>query len=239
MKAKKSLGQNFFINKNLGEKILSNIPNGKIVVEIGPGLGFFTSKLIERASSLIVIEKDEELAKSLQLSYPNLIVFNEDFLSFDLNNLPSKGIFFFGSLPYNVSKPIIKKVIESPYFTNPSYFIVQKEVADKYVYRQPFNILSLTTSIYANVKKLFDIKPDSFKPKPKVTSALIEIKPIDRDIPNKEELKKLVIESFKHPRKNLRNNLKNTQFETFIDSFSEKRASDISLDEYLQILNSK
>lgn len=236
MKAKKSLGQNFFINKNLGEKIISYIPDNKTVVEIGPGQGFFTDLLKKKNNPLIVIEKDKELALGLKSIYPDLNIFEDDFLSFDLNKLPSKDIVFYGSLPYNVSKPIIKKIIESSYFTNAAYFIIQKEVAEKYIYREPYNILSLTTAIYAHVKKLFDIKPDSFRPKPKVTSSLIVIEPLKRSFQDENLLKDLIMQSFKQPRKNLKNNLKNTPFESLINTNSLKRPSDLSLEEYVQIL---
>lgn len=236
MKAKRSLGQNFFINKNLGESIVQYIPRGNTVVEIGPGQGFFTQLLTERFKDVIAIEKDKELADILKQLHTKVQIFEADFLSFDLNLLPSRHVSFFGSLPYNVSKPIIKKIIESDYFTNPAYFIVQKEVAEKYIYKKPYNILSLTTAIYADTKKIFNIGPESFRPRPNVESALLQLTPAKRDIQQKDTLKELIINSFRQPRKNLKNNLRNTPFEEYLGEYSSKRASDLTLEEYLDIL---
>ena len=128
MEFKKSLGQNFFINENLGNQILSYISNEscQYVVEIGPGIGFFTIKLKEMGKNLLAIEKDNVLAEKLVAQGINVL--NVDFLDWDFKELSDKQVIFFGSLPYNVSKQIISKIISSKYFTNNCYFIVQKEV---------------------------------------------------------------------------------------------------------------
>ena len=239
MKAKKSLGQNFFINENLGKYILDRIVHDNIdtVVEIGPGLGFFTKKLIERFKNVIVIEKDFELAQNLQTEFPEITVLNKDFLDINLKNLVNGNVIYFGSLPYNVSKPIIREIITDPTFIHGAYFIVQKEVAEKYLYKRPYNILSLTTNIYANVKKEFDISPASFRPQPKVTSSFIsftkKIVP-DTDVKKLEELIKT---AFKQPRKNLRNNLKGTEYANKIGEYAEKRPAELSLEEYISLLD--
>lgn len=237
MKAKRSLGQNFFVNSNLADLIVSKLPKCSTVVEIGPGQGYFTQRLINRFNKVIVIEKDNVLAQNLKDTYPNITVYNEDFLDFDLSKIQEKDISFYGSLPYNVSKPIIRKIIQSDLFTNPSYFIVQKEVAEKYIYQKPYNILSLTTHIYADTKRVLDISPDSFRPRPKVNSSVIEIKPNRLEITDTKTLEDLIVKSFKQPRKNLKNNLRNTKYTEKISNYEEKRASELSLDEYINILN--
>ena len=238
MEAKKSLGQNFFVNENLGKYIIDRIKQGNVdtVVEIGPGLGFFTEKLIQRFKNVVVIEKDSILAKDLSNKYPQITIKNEDFLDMKLDDISSNKLIYFGSLPYNVSKPILKKIITSKTFTNGAYFIVQKEVAEKYMYKEPYNILSLTTHIYADVKKEFDISPDSFRPKPKVTSSFISLSSRMQPDIDIQKLEKLIKESFKYPRKNLRNNLKKTEYIDKITEFEDKRPAELSLEEYISIL---
>ena len=186
MKKKKSLGQNFFVNKNLAERIIEillvNLPD--VVVEIGPGGGYFTDLIASKVKSLVLIEKDDDLALDLSLKYPKADVVNKDFLDWDLNELQKYAdskIIFFGSLPYNVSKKIIRKIIFSKYYKNPSFFIIQKEVAQKYIAKAPdSNVLALETALFADCKKLFDISSDSFRPMPKVTSSFIQFTPNEK-----------------------------------------------------------
>jgi 16S rRNA (adenine1518-N6/adenine1519-N6)-dimethyltransferase len=230
MRTKRSLGQNFFINEHLGEKIVEIIlsENPSSVTEIGPGRGFFTGKLHENILNIYCVEKDDHLAQMLEQQYPSIVIHNEDFLDFNLDNLP-KDTLFFGSLPYNVSKPIIRKILTSENFTKPAYFIIQKEVAEKYIAKEPKNnLLSLSTQLYATPKKIFNIKSGSFRPKPKVESAFV------RFTPNKQEnipegFESFLRKAFGSPRKTLRNNLKTKNANPLLD----KRPSELSLNEYL------
>lgn len=233
--SKKSLGQNFFINEHLGEKIISIISkeNPEIITEIGPGRGFFTGKLQSICKNLICIEKDNNLAEILLGQYPLLKIYNEDFLNFDINMLP-EDTFFFGSLPYNLSKPIIKKIITSERFNRPCFFIIQKEVADKYTAEAPDNnILSLTAQIYSKPEKLFNINSGSFRPKPKVESAFTKFSPLQdkKDIPRDFEI--FLNKAFSSPRKTLRNNLKINNPNPLL----QKRPAELTLDEYLILFN--
>jgi len=137
MEAKKSLGQNFFINKHLCQQITNYIIGEEpdVLVEIGPGQGFFTNYLYEKIPNTVLIEKDCTLSKDLSTKFPKSVIKNIDFLDWNYNELDcykDKKIVFFGSLPYNVSKPIIRKIITSNYFNHSCFFIIQKEVADKY-----------------------------------------------------------------------------------------------------------
>lgn len=239
MKVKKSLGQNFFVNANLRKYILERLeaPSIRSVVEIGPGLGFFTEKLVEMFTDVTIIEKDRELARNLKLRFPNISVIEADFLDINLDTLKKKNLYF-GSLPYNVSKAIIRKVVQHKSFSEKALFIVQKEVGEKYIYKEPYNILSLTTHIYANTKKEFDIAPDSFRPKPKVTSSLISLTPNKIEDIQIEKLEELIKLSFRQPRKNLRNNLKNTEYFDKSVKYLNLRPAQLSLDTYISILKS-
>ncbi len=239
MKVKKSLGQNFFVNANLRKYILERLeaPSIQSVVEIGSGLGFFTEKLVEMFTDVTIIEKDRELARNLKLRFPNISVIEADFLDINLDTLKKKNLYF-GSLPYNVSKAIIRKVVQHKSFSEKALFIVQKEVGEKYIYKEPYNILSLTTHIYANTKKEFDIAPDSFRPKPKVTSSLISLTPNKIEDIQIEKLEELIKLSFRQPRKNLRNNLKNTEYFDKSVKYLNLRPAQLSLDTYISILKS-
>ena len=135
----------------------------------------------------------------------------------------------------NLAYLIIKKIVESRYFTNPSFFIIQKEVAEKYLYKKPYSILSLTTAMYADCKKVFDISPDSFRPKPHVTSSFISFSPTEREIDNKEDIANLIKLSFRQPRKNILNNLKGTKFEKGAQELKNLRPEQLSLDDYIKL----
>jgi len=241
MEFKKSLGQNFFVNENLGNQILSHISKEPCpyVVEIGPGAGFFTMKLKALGKKLLAIEKDNILAQ--KLVEQGITVINTDFLDWDFNDLEEQNVIFFGSLPYNVSKPIISKIISSKYFTNNCYFIVQKEVAEKYAARAPeSNLLSLRAQIYSNCKKIIDIGPSSFRPSPKVNSSFVMFSPTNKDLDiNIPAFESFLERCFNHPRKTLRNNLRSYKFNSDFDKLLEKRPQHLSLEEYLQLFNHK
>lgn len=239
MKQKRSLGQNFFINKNLGEYIVNKVVENRSdsLVEIGPGTGFFTQMLITQFQDILLIEKDDTLAKELSLKFPNAKVINEDFLQFNLNSLESKDWMYFGSLPYNVSKPIIYKIISSEKFSNKSYFIIQREVAGKYLYKEPYSMLSLTTALYSDCEKILDISPESFRPRPNVTSSLISFSPKDSSFKEFSKIESLITLSFRHPRKNIYNNLRTTPFEKGSQLFKTMRPSQLSLEDYKKILD--
>lgn len=242
MRIKKSLGQNFFINENLGKKIVDFVKSQSpdLVVEIGPGRGFFTQKLAEIAPKLLLIEKDDILSQNLKETFPNAVILNKDFLDWNFDELipfKDKKIIFFGSLPYNVSKPIIHKILSSEFFKNNSYFIIQKEVAENYIAQAPnSNILALKTQLFAKPKKLIDIHPGSFLPQPKVMSTFIQFSPIPRNTTiDTWKFIRFIENCFRSPRKTLRNNLKNVIINPNFEELLNKRPQELSLEQYLQI----
>ncbi|MHC1716565.1 MAG: 16S rRNA (adenine(1518)-N(6)/adenine(1519)-N(6))-dimethyltransferase RsmA [Candidatus Dojkabacteria bacterium] len=249
MRPKKSLGQNFFTNQNLAKSIIKIVLEKKpeVTVEIGPGRGYFTQIINETPPEhLILIEKDLELSTDLNIFIPNAVVKNTDFLEWqfdELKPLKDKNIIFFGSLPYNVSKPIIRKIIESEYFNENCFFIIQKEVAEKYVVKAlETNLLSVETEIYAKVEKVFDISPASFSPRPKVDSSFVKLSPKKKEyeidlIPFKSFLRS----AFRQPRKTLKNNLRDMVFknEDTVNTLLAKRAQHLSLDEYIFLFSKR
>ncbi|MCK9368814.1 16S rRNA (adenine(1518)-N(6)/adenine(1519)-N(6))-dimethyltransferase RsmA [Candidatus Dojkabacteria bacterium] len=236
---KKSLGQNFFNNPNLAIKIVAEAlkSNPEFVLEIGPGDGYFTKLILEKCKNIIVIEKDSNLASNLQIKFPEIKVINQDFLHFNLNTISQiDSSVVFGSLPYNVCKPIIKLLLESGLFKE-MYFILQKEVAQKYAGSFGSSLLSITTKAYANTKILFDINPGSFLPRPKVVSSFIHFTRNENMTGlNIDTFKYIVKHSFSSPRKTLRNNLKGVLFDSIIsDEMLNKRPEDLTYDEYVTL----
>ena len=186
IKAKKSLGQNFLIDKNILEKI-ANITDikDKIILEIGPGTGNLTSFILKKnPKKLFVIEKDNELSKNLENKFSNQItIINEDVLKINETRLFKEKVIVFGNLPYNISTEILSKWIinlkESFWFES-LVLMFQKEVADRIVAgfnTSNYGRLSIICNWKLNIKKICDIKPESFYPKPKIDSTLLYLLP--------------------------------------------------------------
>ena len=186
IKAKKSLGQNFLIDKNILEKI-ANITEikDKIVLEIGPGTGNLTSYLLKKKpKKFCVIEKDEQLAANLREKFNNqLSIINNDVLKIDEANLFREKVIVFGNLPYNISTEILSKWIKN--LKNNFWFdclvlMFQKEVADRIIAEfntKNYGRLSIICNWKLNIDKICDIAPEAFKPKPKIFSSLLFFHP--------------------------------------------------------------
>ena len=203
--AKKSLGQNFLIDKNIIKKIicLSKIKN-KNIVEIGPGKGALTDEILKnKPKSLIVIEKDLELTKKLRLKYSNnniIKIINNDILKIDIEKLIPNNASIFGNLPYNISSQILVKFIKFlkwPPKYNEIIFMFQKELGEKITgqFSTPgYGRLSILSNFRLKVISKFLISPNCFHPKPKVTSIVIHFKPKKNskfDIKNINNLEKI------------------------------------------------
>ena len=186
IRAKKSLGQNFLIDKNIIEKIINitNIEN-KIVLEVGPGTGSLTSFILKKKpKKIFVIEKDTELAINLKDKFNNqLIIVNDDVLKIDETNLFNDKVTVFGNLPYNISTEILTKWIinlKDKFWFECLILMFQKEVADRIIAEfntSNYGRLSIISNWKLNVKKIFDIKPGAFSPKPKIDSSLLFFQP--------------------------------------------------------------
>ena len=182
IKAKKSLGQNFLVDQNILEKI-SNSTNikDKIVLEIGPGTGNLTSYILEKnPKKMVVIEKDSELSNQLNNKFNNEInIINEDILKIDETILFNEKVTVFGNLPYNISTEIISKWIinlQNSFWFECLVLMFQKEVADRIIAEfntSDYGRLSILCNWKLNIKKICDIKPNAFSPKPKVDSSLL------------------------------------------------------------------
>ncbi len=184
---KKSLGQNFLIDKNIIEKICNagNLSENDNVLEIGPGSGNLTEFILQKKpKKFYVIEKDEKLIEHLSERFDNkLMIINEDILNYDLKLLNNKDFVIFGNLPYNISSQILVNFINYSYskFSYKKLILMfQKEVADRILAQdnsKNYGRLSIFSSWKLNIKKIMDIYPSSFFPKPKVMSSLLIFKP--------------------------------------------------------------
>tara|TARA_B100001121_G_scaffold286157_1_gene282464 strand:+ start:679 stop:1464 length:786 start_codon:yes stop_codon:yes gene_type:complete len=182
IKAKKSLGQNFLIDKKILDKIveITNIEN-KSVIEIGPGTGNLTSFILKKnPKKFFVIEKDNELIIKLKEKFNNQIsIINDDVLNIDETNLLKDKAIVFGNLPYNISTEILNKWIinlKDNFWFECLILMFQKEVADRIIAKfntSKYGRLSIICNWKLNIKKICDIKPDAFFPRPKVDSSLL------------------------------------------------------------------
>ena len=186
MRAKKSLGQNFLIDPDVIKTILkcSSIKNREIL-EVGPGTGNLTEKIVEnKPSKIFLIEKDNILFEQLKkkLRY-NIEFINEDILKVDEKNLSKNILTVFGNLPYNISTEILIKWIINlgpDIWFDKLILMFQKEVAERIIskHNSPYyGRLSIISNWKLDIKKIVDIKPHSFKPKPKVDSSLLVFTP--------------------------------------------------------------
>ena len=184
---KKSLGQNFLIDKSVIERICNsgNITENNNILEIGPGTGNLTEFILQKKPKKFhVIEKDERLIKNLKERFDEkLTIINYDILKYNLKLLSDKDLVIFGNLPYNISSQILANFINYSY-SEFSYkklvLMFQKEVADRILAKdnsRNYGRLSIFSSWKLNIKKIMDINPSSFYPKPKVMSSLLIFEP--------------------------------------------------------------
>ena len=186
--AKKSLGQNFLVDKNVIKKIINLVEiKNKDVVEIGPGKASLTNEIIKnKPRTLSLIEKDDNFAEKLRLRFlknKDIRVFNQDFLDFDFKNLNKKKLIIFGNLPYNISSQIFVKILKiknwPPNYTD-LILMFQKELGEKILGKfqsKNYGRLSILSHYKLLSVKKFFVSANCFFPKPKVTSIVIHFKP--------------------------------------------------------------
>ena len=216
VRAKKSLGQNFLIDKDILKKIVDLVKiKDETILEVGPGTGNLTSFILEKEpKQLLVVEKDNELVSILNKNFDKKItIINEDILKVNEKNISKNPIVVFGNLPYNISTEIICKWIlnlnNQDFWFNNLILMFQKEVADRIVAdpgTSHYGRLSILTNWKLDIKKVCDIKNTSFFPKPKVDSSLLLFKPKKNFfyIKDPKNLEKITRIFFNHRRKMLK-----------------------------------
>ncbi len=191
---RKSLGQNFLTDDNILSKIITagDLGENDLVLEVGPGLGALTEKLVERSKQVVAIEYDRGLFTILQEKFAdskNLILFNQDILATDLAEILKdypREVYCYkvmANLPYYITTPVIFQLIESWLPWKTMVFLVQKEVAERMVAgpgTKEYGALTVMLNFYGSVKKIGNVPKTVFYPNPQVDSAIIQIKSYGR-----------------------------------------------------------
>ena len=221
MPVRKRFGQHFLHDRGVIRRIIDAVSpaDGDRIVEIGPGRGAMTWDLLQRARSLDVIEIDRDLAQSLKddaRAAQGLRVHVEDALHTDFMQLRAKGaaLRIVGNLPYNISTPLLFRLLAQRGAIADMHFMLQKEVVDRMTAEpsnKTYGRLTVMLAAVAEVEKLFDVGPGAFQPRPKVWSAIVRLRPSLEprfDIGADGVLRMLVTAAFSHRRKILSNGLK-------------------------------
>ena len=236
IQANKSLGQNFLVDDNVIEEIIlrSDISKDDLIIEIGPGLGVLTNRLLEKANNVIAVELDKRMVNILQDRFKNNInnqlnsktgnlkIINEDILKINLSQLIEnkkaeaniKNVKVVANLPYYISTPIIMKLLENRFDIDEIIVMVQKEVAERLICKTGTRLAGAITYLveyYAETESIIKVAKESFLPSPKVESEVIKLKV--REIPKiKVKNEKVLLEiqkRFMQRRKTLSNALLN------------------------------
>ena len=215
IKARRRFGQNFLTEKATILRIIESlaISSQDSVIEIGPGKGALTEKLVESRCNLSLIEIDRDLVGSLKKKYQGISIVNEDVLKVDFSALfggePKRII---GNLPYNISTPLLFKLSSINESIIDMHVMLQKEVAERIVSassRKEYGRLSVSIQLLWEVTNLFDVAPTAFSPQPKVNSSFICLKPKKKINFDRELMNQLLTSAFSARRKTLKNALRN------------------------------
>jgi 16S rRNA (adenine1518-N6/adenine1519-N6)-dimethyltransferase len=206
------LGQHFLIKASILERIAAAVCPARedLVIEIGPGRGALTEKLLKRSERVIAIEVDPYLADHLRQKYsgePRLEIVQADVLETDIRRWGRAAVA--GNLPYYITSPILAKTLRSPF--KRAVFLVQKEVAERIAAApgsRDYGFLTVETATFANAGLLFEVKPTAFYPPPKVDSAVVRLEPLPAPLcAEPEAFLRFVRQCFHQKRKTIRNNL--------------------------------
>jgi 16S rRNA (adenine1518-N6/adenine1519-N6)-dimethyltransferase len=252
-------GQNFLIEENIYDQIIaaSNLKKDDVVLEVGPGLGFLTAKLAEKAGKVIAVELDDKLAKYLVEKkevekIDNLEIFNENVL--DINSkdtkyqIPKKKYKIVANLPYNITSVFIRKFLTADHAPEEMVLMLQKEVAER-ICAKPgdMSLLALSVQFFAEPEIVAYVKKENFWPMPQVDSAIIKIKNKKEKIKNIDEKDffRLAKFGFSSRRKMLKNNLAGGLHVTpseaeeilVVAGFNPKaRAEDLSVADWIKLV---
>jgi 16S rRNA (adenine1518-N6/adenine1519-N6)-dimethyltransferase len=248
-KAKKSFGQNFLVDQSIIADIIRAIrpESGDNMVEIGPGLGALTRPLLQHLDSLHVVEIDRDIIARLKTDYPQdrLIIHEGDALKFDFATLGSP-LRVVGNLPYNISSPLLFHFADYAAHITDMHFMLQNEVVERMVAEPStpaYGRLSVMLQYRFYMEKLIDVPPQSFRPAPKVDSAIVRMIPMSADkiaVDDEGLFAQVVSAAFGQRRKTLRNTLKSRMGEADFDRLginAQLRAENLSVAEFARIAN--
>ena len=251
---KKKFGQNFLKDKNTIQKIVESISpkEDDLVIEIGPGAGALTEKLVKYNSYFRAYEIDLDTKEYLsKLENDKAKIIYGDFLKRDvledIKDIKYNNLYIIGNLPYYITTPIITKIIEDQLPVKECVFMVQKEVADRFsakVNSKEYGSITVFLNYYFDIKKLFVVSKQLFYPVPGVDSAVIKFTRKDELLEvDFNKFNKLVKEAFQFKRKNLRNNLKNYdkgKIEKILNKYNlslNDRAENLTYQIFVDIIN--
>jgi 16S rRNA (adenine1518-N6/adenine1519-N6)-dimethyltransferase len=240
--SRQKLGQHFLIRGSILERIAAAVcpPASDLAIEIGPGRGALTEKLLKRAGRVVAIELDPFLVEHLRQKFaaePRLTVIHADVLATDLAQWGPAPVA--GNLPYYITSPILEQTLRSN--VPRAVFLIQKEVGERLV-AQPgsrdYGFLTVQTALFAKARLLFEVKPAAFHPPPKVDSAVVLLESHHRDWGvDPVRLLRFVGRSFGHKRKTIRNNLAEFYGKDVIDAWPEAglRAEQLSIEDFVRM----
>ena len=240
--ARKRFGQNFLVDNQIVNRIVATISPKKSdnIIEIGPGKGAITFPLLEHLDHLSVIEIDRDLISFLKLKKQDkLTIYEADALKFDYG-LISNNLRIVGNLPYNISSPLLFRLLSSKNQIIDMTFMLQKEVVDRIVARhgsKTYGRISVMMQAFFEVESMFTVPKESFDPQPKIESAILYLKTRTKPLTeNIKLLEKIVKISFSQRRKTLKNCLKSilSQEQTKIDL--SQRAEMLSVENFITLM---
>ena len=264
IKANKSLGQNFLINSNVLETIIksSNITKDDLVIEIGPGLGTLTNKLIEISGKVICIEIDSKMIDILNNRFKdkeNIVIINKDILKCDLQQIIDENkenynkIKVVANLPYYITTPIIMKLLEDKVMVETITIMVQKEVAERLTAKpgdEKCGGITFAVNYYSKPETILQVSHEDFYPSPEVDSSIIKLNILKKppiNVQNEGLLFKIVKIGFNNRRKTLLNNIYNATIVSDKKKIKEilndlgidenRRGETLTLEEYEKLTN--
>ncbi|MFA4924394.1 MAG: 16S rRNA (adenine(1518)-N(6)/adenine(1519)-N(6))-dimethyltransferase RsmA [Ignavibacteriaceae bacterium] len=246
----KKFGQNYLKDKNILRKIAEgmNIQQDDVIIEIGPGTGALTEFLVDKCKNLYAVEIDSRVISDLQNRFPSVQTIHHDFLKFDLQTISQtadKKVRIVGNIPYNITSPILFKLIEARSLVSDAILMMQLEVAQRILSKpnsKEYGILSVFINAYAEPALCFKVSPNVFYPKPKVFSAVMQFNFLN-EVPIEDDkiFLQLVKTAFSKRRKTLKNCFANTIFEMLdlkqsgIDP--SQRAETLSVNDFITLAN--
>lgn len=250
IRAKKSLGQNFLHDRSVIEGIVGalDIQESDTVIEIGPGTGALTETLVKTSAKVVAIEFDRELVPLLAQQFrfdENFSLVNTDALNVDFASIVGKpeGVKLVANLPYNISTPILQRLIEQRHIFSTLVLMFQREVVERIVAKpatKDRGYLSVIAQTAFDIEYLFDVAPGSFRPVPKVWSSVIRLTPKAAFVGDEIIFRKIVSQSFAQKRKTILNNLKGIYDDagSILESAGIdgiRRAETLTLDEWVDL----
>jgi 16S rRNA (adenine1518-N6/adenine1519-N6)-dimethyltransferase len=243
--AKKKLGQNFLLDRNIPKKIVreSGIRKSDRVLEIGPGFGALTTAILEVIPSFTAIEKDPELARFIREEHPQIELIEGDFLRVPLEPLAAGGkLSVLGNIPYSITSPILFRLLDNRHLIASATLMMQHEVAQRIAAApgtKEYGILAVQMQAFCDVTYLFKVGRAVFKPRPEVDSAVIRMVPKAHDpVEDSEGFRLFVRRVFHQRRKTLQNNLKEYYDTSGVpESTLKLRAEALSVADLINLFN--